>query len=82
MTQGRRGMLPLAILTPIKSGPSQTVANIGGRIWQGKRSESSSDDDIPSVSKRESSLKYKDVTQKDKENTLAGSPKKKVAFDV
>ncbi|TPX66810.1 hypothetical protein SpCBS45565_g04202 [Spizellomyces sp. 'palustris'] len=37
ITHGRkRGFFPLNILTPIKSGPSQRVAKIGGRSWLGR----------------------------------------------
>ncbi|KAJ3287202.1 hypothetical protein HK104_008714 [Borealophlyctis nickersoniae] len=36
ITHGRRrGLFPITILTPIKSGPSQTVAKVGGKHWLG-----------------------------------------------
>ncbi|KAJ3033093.1 hypothetical protein HDV00_006738 [Rhizophlyctis rosea] len=36
ITHGRRrGLFPITILTPIRSGPSQTVAKVGGKHWLG-----------------------------------------------
>ncbi|RKO90047.1 hypothetical protein BDK51DRAFT_26833 [Blyttiomyces helicus] len=40
ITHGRRrGLFPLAVLTPIKSGPSQSVANVAGKNWLAGRKE-------------------------------------------
>ncbi|KAI8919485.1 hypothetical protein DFJ77DRAFT_427561, partial [Powellomyces hirtus] len=47
ITHGRkRGLFPLSILTPIKSGPSQRVARVGGRSWLGRSTDVGSGDAV------------------------------------
>lgn len=80
----RRGMVPLGILTPIKSGPTQTVNKSEG-VWQSKIVELPEPID-PEVHDRGQSLnKTPDPSIKSKASTDhsdGGSLRKKVAFDL
>jgi hypothetical protein len=73
ITQHRkRGMLPLAIITPLKSGPTQTVIKSAGGIWKTGASTSAKILDTEEINYRETSLYYR------KESRV--SLQKKVSF--
>ncbi|KAI9207168.1 uncharacterized protein BJ171DRAFT_292577 [Polychytrium aggregatum] len=51
ITQGRkRGLVPIKFLTPIKSGPSQKVAKVGGGTWIAKGAQETSQSSIQVLS--------------------------------
>lgn len=72
----KRGMIPIAVLTPIKSGPTQTVAkgSSGSRnSWRTSYAQEQRQDDLgsarSSITNRESSLKYGNGSLKSKFST-------------
>ncbi len=95
ITQNRtRGMMPLAILTPIKSGPTQTVLRDQegeANVWKSGIVELPDNVD-ETIHPRESSLKYRDGSLKSKlsltdpglnsSSDEEDKKKKKVVFDT
>ena len=84
ITQNRkRGILPLAIITPLKSGPTQTVIKSAGGIWKTGAVTLENEMRSETITYRETSLKYQREnieTKSIKDGTL--DPVKKVSFDT